>query len=65
MGKFSKPKTPKVKEAPDPAIAQQKADEVAAEERRRLSAGGFASTILGGALGDAGPSAANVLLGAA
>lgn len=64
MGKF-KSKTPKVKDPPDPSIAQREAEQVGADERRRLSAGGRASTILTGPLGDTSEAtvARNVLLG--
>mgnify|MGYP000334768960 CR=1 FL=1 len=65
MGKFSGSKTPKVKDPVDPQAAVRKAEEVAADERRRLAAGGRASTILTGALGDQTEAsvARNVLLG--
>jgi len=65
MGKFSKPKTPKVEKAPDITGAMAKADEAAADERRRVAAGGRASTIFTGPLGDTSQAtvARNILLG--
>lgn len=65
MGKFGGAKTPKVEKVPDPAAAQVKAEAVSADDRRRLAAGGRASTILSGPLGDQSEAtvARNILLG--